>query len=104
VLARNIANASTPKFQARDLPDFAGTLSRRNAGEPVRTQPNHLPSTQGAGIRVIPLRPTARGPDGNGVGLDDQLVRVADTETTQSLVTTIYRKYMSMFSMALGKG
>jgi len=103
VLARNIANASTPKFQAKDLPDFASTISRSIAGAPVRTQAGHLPGTQGTGIRAMPLRPTARAPDGNGVAMDDQLVRVADTETTQSLVTTIYRKYLGMFAMALGK-
>jgi hypothetical protein len=28
---------------------------------------------------------------------------VADTETTHALVTTIYRKYLGMFSMALGR-
>ena len=31
-----------------------------------------------------------------------QLTKVADTETTQSLVTAIYKKYMSLFSLALG--
>ncbi len=47
--------------------------------------------------------PEARALDGNTVALDQQLTKVADTETTQSLVTTIWKKYMGMFSMALGR-
>ena len=45
-----------------------------------------------------------RTPDGNAVALDEQLVKLADTETTHAMVTSIYRKYLGMFSMALGRG
>lgn len=45
----------------------------------------------------------ARGLDGNAVTLDQQLTKVADTETAQALVTTIWKKYMGMFSIALGR-
>jgi flagellar basal-body rod protein FlgB len=31
------------------------------------------------------------------------LTKVADTETTQSLVTSIWKKYTAMFNMALGR-
>lgn len=101
VLAQNIANASTPGFQPSDLPPFARTLDSVASVAPVRTQPGHL-----AGTADGPLQPVAEtdahGPDGNGVALDAQLTKVADTETTQSLVTSIYKKYLSLFSLALG--
>ena len=29
-------------------------------------------------------------------------MKVAETETTQAMVTTIYKKYLGMFSVALG--
>ncbi|MGE0223906.1 MAG: flagellar basal body rod protein FlgB [Acetobacteraceae bacterium] len=103
VLARNIANISTPAYEAKDLPSFAKTLARFDAASPVRTQPNHLGRTGDHGIRPITDRATARSPDGNSVALEAQLTKVADTETTQSLVTTIYKKYMGLFGMALGK-
>ena len=48
-------------------------------------------------------RTHTQSPDGNAVALDEQLVKVADTETTHALVTTIYKKYLGMFSMALGR-
>jgi flagellar basal-body rod protein FlgB len=104
VLARNIANASTPGFQPRDLPSFAEAMGRKNLSEPRRTQPNHLPRPQGSGLHAEQaVRPRARSPDGNAVAMDEQLMKVADTDTAQNTTTSIYRKYMTMFSIALGK-
>ena len=36
--------------------------------------------------------------------MDDQLTKVADTATSQQIATTLYKKYLSMFSLALGYG
>lgn len=36
------------------------------------------------------------------MALDTELTKVADTQTTQSLVTAIYKKYLSLFSLAVG--
>jgi flagellar basal-body rod protein FlgB len=104
VLAANIANANTPRFQARDVESFASVLSGSESVEPVRTQPSHLAGTVQTGLASLASDPPkARGLDGNTVTLDQQLTKVADTETTQSLVTSIWKKYMGMFSMALGR-
>jgi hypothetical protein len=35
--------------------------------------------------------------------VDEQLTKVADTETTQSLVTSIWKTYVGMFNTALGR-
>lgn len=102
VLAQNIANASTPNFQPSDLPSFASTLDRVANVTLARTRPDDLPGPTPGPIRPV-QESNAHGPDGNGVALDTQLTKVADTETTQSLVTSIYKKYMSLFSMALGQ-
>jgi flagellar basal-body rod protein FlgB len=104
VLAANIANANTPRFQARDIKSFASVLSGSEPVEPIRTQPSHLAGTVQPGLASLASGPPkARGLDGNTVVLDQQLTKVADTETTQSLVTSIWKKYMGMFSMALGR-
>jgi len=49
------------------------------------------------------VKKTPRSLDGNGVALDEQLTRVADTETNQRLVTSIWKSYIGMFNVALGK-
>jgi len=103
VLARNVANASTPAFQARDIQSFPDAL-RDTAATPARTQPAHLaPRDTTGGFAVRPVRPRARAPDGNSVALDDQLSRLADTESAQALTSSIFKKYMGLFAMALGK-
>ena len=102
LLAQNIANADTPGWRARDLKSFADTLSGKTlAMAPVATEAGHLPAT--ASARLDTTRTSNdRAPDGNSVQLDDQLSRVADTETTQALVTGLYTKYLGMFRTALG--
>lgn len=104
LLAKNIANISTPSYQPNDLHAFAQTLSRFSVAEPVRTHPNHLSAPDGAAGRLAAAeQPKGRAPDGNAVSLDEQLTKVADTETSQTLVTTIYKKYLGLFSLALGR-
>ncbi len=45
----------------------------------------------------------ARSVDGNSIALDEQLTKVAETESSQNLVTTIWKNYVGMFNTALGK-
>lgn len=102
LLAENIANADTPGWSPRDLPSFAANLAA--AGTPLaRTEPGHLAGTQDTILAATEPRPGARAPDGNAVALDEQLTKVADTQTAQELVTSIYKKYLDMFSLALGR-
>jgi flagellar basal-body rod protein FlgB len=105
VLAQNVANANTPGYKPRDLRPFAEMLGGTNAVEPVRTQPNHLAgSADGGAPGEVVDRAHTLSPDGNGVTLDEQLLKVADTATTHQLVTTIYKTYLGMFGTALGRG
>lgn len=102
LLAQNIANADTPGFVPKDAVPFAQALAQSGSPELRRTQPNHL-----SGAAPPPsdaqAQPRQRAPDGNAVQLDTELTKVADTQTTQSLVTAIYRKYLGMFDLALGR-
>ena len=105
VLAQNIANLNTPNWQAKDLKPFAQALAGVGAPALARTDPGHLAGTQDTGaLSLLTTQPSARQPDGNAVSLDDQLTKVADTATSQAIATTLYKKYLSMFSLALGYG
>jgi flagellar basal-body rod protein FlgB len=103
LLAQNIANTNTPGYRPRDLKPFVAALAGTGAVAPIRTQPNHLAGVSGQTEAETEPRPAARAPDGNAVALDDQLIKVASTETTHALVTTIYKKYLALFAMALGR-
>ena len=101
VLAQNIANADTPGWKERDISSFATVLAgQAGFGGPSRTQPTHLAGTVDTQARIM------RGetaPDGNAVSIDAQMIKIAQTETDHEAVTAIYRKYMGMFRMALGR-
>ena len=105
VLAHNIANANTPRWQPHDLTPFASVIAKAHGGGLARTQTGHLGSLGGGALGQEALqKATERAPDGNAVALDEQLTKVADTETTQALVTNLYKKYLGMFRIALGRG
>jgi flagellar basal-body rod protein FlgB len=102
VLARNIANSDTPGYVPRDEQSFSKTLVDQISA-PVQTNPMHLAGTLDTASTVV-MRPKQRSIDGNAVQVDEELTKVADTDTQQRLVTSLYSKYMSMYSTALGKG
>ena len=105
VLAQNIANANTPKYLPQDLSAFAATLDGLTAARQLaQTSPAHLPAPSNAGgpAALVTDRTEGRSVDGNGVALDTQLVRIADTETSQQLVAGLYTSYVVMMRTALG--
>ena len=102
VLARNIANSDTPGYVPRDEQPFSSTMADQ-VSAPTRTDPMHLSGTLDTGSTVATV-PRQRSIDGNAVQVDAELTKVADTDTQQRLVTSLYSKYMSMYSTALGKG
>ncbi len=105
VLAQNIANVNTPHWQAKDVRPFAAALDNATGVTLARTDAGHLAGTLDTGAQSL-LTPAVgvHAPDGNAVSLDEQLTKVADTATQQQIATTLYAKYLSMFSLALGYG
>lgn len=108
VLAQNVANADTPKYEAKDLKevDFRkadGASSFRV--ELQRTSPAHYART-GAKTDFQDTRdrdPYETLPTGNAVVLEEQLMNVAQTRHDYELMTRLYRKHLQMFSIALGR-
>ncbi len=104
VLAANIANVNTPGYQGQDVTPFDKVLSGASTIAPAQTRPGHMAGTLPSGLASVTRdQPATRSLNRNGVTLDEQLVKVADTETTQNLVTNIWKTYMGMFTTALGK-
>jgi len=105
LLSQDIANVDTPQFQEQDLIPFATTLARTTAAStPVRTNPMHLQGTTGGALQPDGhVLPAERAPDGNAVSLDDELIKVADTDNAQALTTNLYTTYIGMFRTALDR-
>ena len=101
VLAQNIANASTPGFRARDLPDFAAALAIHDV-DLATTDPGHLRGRRTT-LNGREQRSDSRAPNGNTVALENELGKVADSASAQEVVTNLYHKYQAMFRMVLGR-
>ena len=111
VLAQNIANADTPNYVPFDLKDgqFAKLLAPRL--QPVQlaaTQPGHIAKAPPAGGDVYRSKEQDEvyetSPSGNAVNLEEQLVKVQETQMDYQTMTNLYRKHMNMIRTALGRG
>ncbi len=103
ILSKDIANASTPSWRDQDLKPFEATLSSFTAAaEPVLTNPMHLSGTTGGPLQDKMYRPPEKAPDGNAVSLQEDMVKMADTDEAHELVTNLYKSYVTMFNTALG--
>ncbi|MEL6677875.1 MAG: FlgB family protein [Pseudomonadota bacterium] len=105
VVARNVAHADTPGYQARDLPDFSEVLRGRHGFTARATRAGHEAS--GAMSATVQARPVAtdgtESPDGNSVTLEDQMIRAADIRRQHDLALGIYRKSMEIFRLGLSR-
>ncbi len=100
ILAGNVANADTPGYIPRDLKPFS--LEAFSGGLALaRTDAADLPAPA-MPAQVDQVDAGDRSPDGNAVALDHQLKLVADNEQDQRVVTTLYKKYVSLTNIALG--
>jgi flagellar basal-body rod protein FlgB len=111
ILAQNVANADTPDYVPQDLKHgpFARLLARGLAPvQPAATHPNHLRGAQGRAERPAESEDQRErfetAPSGNAVVLEEQLIKVAETQMDYQTMTNLYRKHMQMIRMALGRG
>lgn len=93
VLVQNIANVNTPGYVARDVKPFSEVL----ASEARRTT-----SSDTAALLPTKHAATGRSLDGNAVVLDEQLEKIAETDTAHQLSMNLYKKYLGMFKTAIG--
>lgn len=108
ILAQNIANADTPKYRAKDLKPFnfkqlmqsekmhvsvSGTNSKHIGTGPARIRDY-------AQERNKPYETTLNG---NQVVLEEQILKMNESQIDHELTTELYRKNLTLFKIALGK-
>jgi flagellar basal-body rod protein FlgB len=106
VLAENVANADTPRFQPRDLapPQFDPRRPATAALSLARTSTSHLAGA-GGGTRFQLDRNggfEAR-PSGNAVSLEDEMMKVANNQMDFQAATSLYTRGLGMLKTAIGR-
>jgi flagellar basal-body rod protein FlgB len=108
VLAQNIANADSPEFRPRDLTRQSFRQLVEGTHPTVKlaaTGPGHIgPRTSQRAFRNEKSREVYETAlDGNAVSIEEQLLKVAETQGAYRLATNLLQKHVSMLKQAIGR-
>ncbi len=104
VLARNMANADTPGYKARDVAPFAESYGGQGGFVPRATRPGHFGAT--AGGYTAELRRGGDGqtdPNGNSVSLETEMLKAVDTKRQHDRALAIYKSSLTILRAATGR-
>ena len=105
ILAQNVANADTPGYEGKELKplDFSSALDSF-ALSPTTTAPGHI-GAAGDAINVADVVTQAdfeSTPEGTGVTLEDEMMKVTANQMDYQAVTSLYTKSLALIRTALG--
>ena len=111
LIAENVANADTPGYRPRDLGDLrfdraAGTAVSASLGLTV-TAPGHITpvgAQSSAGLETKRAKGFEVVPSGNGVNLEDEMMKAGDNQADYQLAASIYQHSLATLKIAVGKG
>jgi flagellar basal-body rod protein FlgB len=112
VLSQNVANADTPGYSARDLKplDFEKLLREAASGAPsvvalATTDPRHFGASPDAasGFQEQDGGDQAIDQTGNSVSVEEEMMKVADTQAQYQAATDIYAKAIGMMRTAIDR-
>ena len=109
VLSQNVANADTPGYVAKDLKavDFESMLKSAGGGEfrpgLAVTDPRHIAISASAENAANGGAEVETNPNGSSVSLEEEMIKVSDTQAQFSAVTNLYSKALQLMRTAIGK-
>jgi len=109
LLAENVANAETPGYRGRDLAqyNFAERASASSSAtlSTTVTQPLHIAVTS-SGEAAFGAQRMANfevTPEGNGITLEDEMMKVTTNMIDYQAATSVYQKSLKIIKTALGR-
>ena len=114
VLSENLANSDTPGYTPHDLNqiDFSELLKGNRSASAVHkaqmaaaehASDGNDATTLGRDAEQVETRGMETSPTGNSVVLEEQLIKVSETQIQYSMLTNLYRKQADMIRMAIGR-
>lgn len=109
VLAENVANAETPGYRGRDLKafSFSQEVGKFSSAQLTTTATNvkhmQISASSNDGFGVQRLNSFEVTPEGNGVTLEDEMMKVTANQMDFQAVTTLYTRSMRLMRTALGR-
>jgi flagellar basal-body rod protein FlgB len=115
LIAENVANANTPGYKSRDLKPFsfeahvqaasgASAVAATPAGVMAVTQPGHMqPKGAPLGAKPVKAPDSEVTLDGNGVVLEDEMVKLTQARMDYDAAIGFYQKSIGLLKMAVRK-
>lgn len=106
VIAENIANSSTQGYKARDLAKLSFNDLMQMARDQARANDPAEGVAQGKARRPDSFKPRIvedgeMTPNGNSVVLEEQMMKVSETQTDYQSAVEIYRKGINLLRLAV---
>lgn len=105
VIAENVANADTPGFRAKDVPDFS-EIYRADDGFRMKTvAPGQIEGSTSLASASVSVRPGSQdlSPNGNSVSVETEMVAAADVRQEHDMALAIYRSSLGILRSSLGR-
>ena len=104
VAARNVANADTPGYRARDITEFKAHMNGADSAFAARrTHPAHFEfSNRTSSWREVDAGGAA-DPNGNTVSIDEEILRSVQAERDHSRAITVYQASLGVLRAGLGR-
>ena len=109
VVAENVANADTPGFKPHDLTELrfdkgTGQAQRTSPGLALTAVGHMAPIGQAqAGADPRKVKDFEIRPSGNGVNLEDEMMKAGDIQTDYQLAASLYQHSLTTLKIAIGK-
>ena len=99
--AQNIANADTPGYRAKAVPEFTSTLRQSMMGQRA-TRAEHLNGMIGRQVDEVE-RDNVVDPNGNSVSLEEEMVYAVEAKRAHDRALAIYRSNLNILRTSLGR-
>ena len=103
LVAKNVAQASTPGYQALDLQDFASVYGDTPQGGMRATRPGHF--TAGGSVMTADtiVKTDGASPNGNTVSVEEQMVNSVTIRKDHNMAMAVYGNARDILRASLGR-
>ncbi len=102
-IARNVANADSPGYRAKDIASFSETYNGGTAQTDLRmTRSGHVGNLSAGGDYRVIATDDPVSPNGNSVSLETEMVKASEVRHQHELALSIYSKSMDILRASLG--
>ena len=97
IIAENVANADTPDFKARDIPDFQTLAASGDSATLKATRARHLHGVAGGEPDIADFNAAGQASlDGNTVSIETEMLKAVETKRQHDRALSIYRSALEV--------